>query len=565
MTQRPTPAIVSQAAVRALPRWAVALVCVLFLLPGFLGRDPWRAQELAALSVMFDMAWLHGPWLQPEVLGQTAQQWGLLPYWLGALSIQSLGWINAAWAAQLPFMGLTALTLWATWHSAFLLALQPAAQPVSFAFGGEAQPKDYARALADGALLLLVACLGLALLAHEITVDTAKLACAALWFLAWIRWLTKGHHSSTLALWTLGSLGLSLSGAPLLAAVWSLFSVAAVWRNRQTTQTMARWQVLAYGLPSLLTLWILMQLGWAWPEFSGGVLLDGQNWRSMLELLTWFTWPAGIFGAWAVWKWRKHWDEAHIYMPSAVVLTVVAASILNGAFDRLLLLGLPALAVLAALALPTLKRSVIALVDWFAVLFFSLGAVFIWVMWLAMMTGIPAKPAANVARLAPSFEPEFSWFLFAPALAATLAWLGLIAWRLGRSQVALWKPVVLSASGAMLCWMLLMTLWLPLLNHGMGLSPISQRIAQITGQQSCVALHGLPDSYVGGLLHHGQLQVLRASQPNAAQCDWLVIAPSIYEMPNPHINWAEWTFVQTLPRLRESRDGVLILKRKIDQ
>ena len=54
--RRPTPAIVSQAAVRALPRWAVALVCVLFLAPGFMGREPWRSHELEAFAVMLDMA-----------------------------------------------------------------------------------------------------------------------------------------------------------------------------------------------------------------------------------------------------------------------------------------------------------------------------------------------------------------------------------------------------------------------------------------------------------------------------------------------------------------------------
>ncbi len=39
--------------------------------------------------------------------------------------------------------------------------------------------------------------------------------------------------------------------------------------------------------------------------------------------------------------------------------------------DRSLLLGLPALATLAAFALPTLRRSVAALIDWFTLLFFS--------------------------------------------------------------------------------------------------------------------------------------------------------------------------------------------------
>lgn len=66
--------------------------------------------------------------------------------------------------------------------------------------------------------------------------------------------------------------------------------------------------------------------------------------------------------------------------------------------DRTLLLALPALATLAAFALPTLKRQVLALIDWFALLFFSTSALTIWVIWIAMQTGFPPQPAANVAR-----------------------------------------------------------------------------------------------------------------------------------------------------------------------
>ena len=52
---------------------------------------------------------------------------------------------------------------------------------VAFAFGGEAQPHDYARALADGGLLALVATLGLAQGAHEAApaLAPAQMAAAA--------------------------------------------------------------------------------------------------------------------------------------------------------------------------------------------------------------------------------------------------------------------------------------------------------------------------------------------------------------------------------------------------
>ena len=94
------------------------------------------------------------------MLGQHDPQLALLPYWVGAGFIQ---WAPQGWEdvfARLPFVGMLALTLAATWYAVYALARHPAAQPVAFAFGGEAKPGDYARALADGGLLALLACLG---------------------------------------------------------------------------------------------------------------------------------------------------------------------------------------------------------------------------------------------------------------------------------------------------------------------------------------------------------------------------------------------------------------------
>ena len=78
-------------------------------------------------------------------------------------------------------------------------------------------------------------------------------------------------------------------------------------------------------------------------------------------------------------------------------------------------------------------RSASAAIDWFSVFFFSACALVIWVIYVAMQTGVPAKPAANVAKLAPGFVPVFSAFALVAAafalLAAglSLAWYGRVA------------------------------------------------------------------------------------------------------------------------------------------
>ena len=85
-----------------------------------------------------------------------------------------------------------------------------------------------------------------------------------------------------------------------------------------------------------------------------------------------------------------------------------------------------------------------------ALLFFSISALAIWVIWISTQTGIPAKPAANVAKLAPGFVPSFSPWMLGLAPAATVAWCALVAWRTGRHRAAIWKSLVLPASGATL-------------------------------------------------------------------------------------------------------------------
>jgi hypothetical protein len=52
--------------------------------------------------------------------------------------------------ARLPFIGMLMATLAATWYAVYGLTRHPAAQPVAFAFGGEASPGE-ARAGDDAA------------------------------------------------------------------------------------------------------------------------------------------------------------------------------------------------------------------------------------------------------------------------------------------------------------------------------------------------------------------------------------------------------------------------------
>lgn len=567
--QRPTPAIVTQLAARRLPRWVLLLLGLIYVLPGLLGRQPWRGPDLAAFGVMLDMAQGSGDWLQPQVLGEAAAVQAWLPYWLGAAFIELLPWLPTELAARVPFGLLLGLTLACTWYATYHLARLPSAQPVAFAFGGEASPVDYARALADAALLALVASLGLAQFAHETTPDAAQLAFASLLLYACAR-LASPHAQwrwlSALA-WWLGAVGLALSGAPWIGAVlgtgWLLWSISACRHQRPGARDLLLIAFCASGtLLAGLLAWEL-ELPRRLEQLSDwAAWTDLAHWRRFGRLLLWFSWPAGLLALLSLWRWRRRLGNAQLLLPIWFALVGMASCWLLDASDRALLLALPALACLAAFALPTLSRSVTALVDWFALLFFSGCALLIWFYWIAIETGTPAKPAANVLRLLPGFKPELDWTLLLPALLGTLAWLGALAWRLGRYRPALWKGLVLSAGGSTLCWLLLMTLWLPALNYGLGQEPISRRIAALTPTGSCVLVHGLSQSQLAGLQHHGGLKLVRARQDQRSSCRLLVVEPQAEATLARAVDLSQWRPLRKVPRLRENRDGLLVYLRR---
>jgi 4-amino-4-deoxy-L-arabinose transferase-like glycosyltransferase len=203
--------------------------------------------------------------------------------------------------------------------------------------------------------------------------------------------------------------------------------------------------------------------------------------------------------------------------------TALVACIAMGGSDRALMLGLPPLAVLAAFALPTLQRSTAAAIDWFSVFFFSIAAITVWVVYLSIETGVPAKPAANIARLAPGYTPVFSLLALLLAAAGTLAWIWLVHWRTRRTRHPLWKSMVLPASGVSLCWLLVMTLLLAPLDHARSYRSLVERIARHVPRDACVAAPGMPRAPVAALEYLGGYRVDAITPAASTPCRYLLL------------------------------------------
>ncbi len=220
-----------------------------------------------------------------------------------------------------------------------------------------------------------------------------------------------------------------------------------------------------------------------------------------------FTWPAWPLAIWTWISWPDLRRSPHIAIPLSVASTVLLLILLQQHETNLLfLLLLPALAVMASFGLPTLKREAINAFDWFAVLSFTIVGGFVWVVWIASQNGPAAPIARNLSRLVPGFRPEFNIVSLVLALIVTVCWIALVRWRLSRHPKVLWRSVVLSSAGTTLMWVLLMTLWLPLVNFSRTYRDVATQIAtHLPSDYSCISPVRLGDAQIASFAYFGNM------------------------------------------------------------
>ncbi|HEX2541769.1 MAG TPA: hypothetical protein VHM00_11890 [Caldimonas sp.] len=545
---RPNPALVSEREATPLPRIPLFLLCAAYVLPGLFGRDPWKSADITAFGYIVNIANGRTPWLAPTVGGIPADG-AVLPYWIGAVFVKvAQGWLDPAFAARIPFALLLAGALALTWYATYHLARSESAQPLPFAFGGEAAPVDYARAIADGALLALIACLGLLQLGHETTPELAQLAAVTLFLYGMASSLLRPLAGGVFA--ALSLVALAASGAPSIAMLLALMGAAVTLRSpdgagRRVAALIAAGAALGAAAATALGAW-----GNRLGDFTSGVQAIG-----LLREFAWFAWPAWFLALWTLWRWRRHLLSRHIAVPLGCTAVLVGVWLAMAGEDRALMLALPALAVLAAFALPTLQRSAAAAIDWFSIFFFTIAATTGWLFYLAMQTGTPAKLAANVAKLSPGYVNTFSIVALAFALAGTVAWLWLARWRTGRNRHPLWKSLVLPASGVALCWLLTMTVLLPPVDNARSYRSMIQRISRLVPQTGCVAAPDMPRAQIVALEYLGGYRVDAVTPLTRTPCDYLLMARTQVK-PGPG-----WEYVGREIRLRKDDDVTDIYRR----
>ncbi len=489
-----TPARLTATATVKLPRLFLLAVGVVYILAGLFFRDPWKTDDVVGLATM--MTALNGPgsaMLLPQIGVLAHAQDGPLPMWVGTFSIWLFGPLfehyttpldAAMIASRLPNLLWFGLLTGSVWYGSYLLGRRPEPQPLALPFGGEPTVRDYGRMIADAALLLIVATVGILWRMHETSEVPALIAFQALAFYAVTRMLDQPVSGAI-------ALGLAL-GAAFLTRGWIgalpiMLAVPFCFRPRSALWPERKWLIISVviGVAMVLLWWIpAKRLGGYWTHNWWLWNIQSFSWPrydvmlSMVRDLPWFLWPTWPFALLALWRWRSWLAAPHIWIPLMfAVWPLVTMLFLADVFEpEYSLMAVPA-AVLAAFALPTLRRGVVNSLDWFAVMCFSLSTATVWLGWIALQTGWPRQIAYNIARQTRGYEAFVSWPALLIACLGTLAWIALVRWRLHSKPVALWRGTVLSAGGLIVTWLMLVTLWMPVLDYVRSYRGVSAQLA----------------------------------------------------------------------------------------
>lgn len=497
MDSRSTPARLTETAAVKLSRPFLLLIGAVYILAGLFFRDPWKTDDVVGLATMVTaLSEVDGSALLAPRIGVLAHaQDGPLSTWVGAFSIWLFAPLFEAFvpahdgaiiASRLPNLLWFGILVSSVWYGSYLLGRRPEPQPLQLPFGGEPSVRDYGRMIADAALLLILATVGIVWRMHETSEVPAIIALQALAFYAVARSIDRPVSGAITLGLALGCAFLArgwIGSLPIiLASLLAFHPRGALWPRRGWLLLSAGIALsvgLAWWLPVKMEQPYWAQNWWLWNSQSFG-LPQYDVILSLLRDLPWFLWPTWPFALLAVWRWRGWLASPHIWVPLMFLAwPFIIMCFLADVFEpEYALMAVPA-AVLAAFSLPTLRRAVVNSLDWFAVMCFSLTAATVWLGWFALHTGWPEQIHHNITRLTRGYDIFVSWPSVGIALAGTLAWVGLVRWRLHNKPAALWRGTVLSAGGMITTWLLLVTLWMPVLDYVRSYRDVSARLAMV--------------------------------------------------------------------------------------
>lgn len=502
------------------------IVCLAWLLPGLVGRDPWKPDEAIAFGVIHSLL-QGGSWIVPSIAGIPHLDSPPFASWIAAVFAQLFAPLLPAHDGARLASGF--------WVALTMLFLAPAAVRLLDERAGRISA------------LLLIGSLGLLLRGHEISFALAPMAGTAIALNGLIRFNTSPRAGGLMTGAGAGLVALTAGLMPALTVLLIpclLMSWMPAWRQRSAI----RWLAAAAAITlACAALWptLLLSSGagnvQAWLPTALGLHCLNAGGRSFdplyfLRTLPWYALPALPIAVWVWWKDRKHLrTRVELALPLVAFLTLlVMFSLVREPRDDMALPLLIPLILAAVQGLDRLPRGLASFMDWFGMVFFLLVAALLWSGWTGAMTGVPRGAAKWAARQAPGYTHELSWIAFGLALALTTIWLVAVL----RTRRTNRRAIVNWCAGITLIWVLTNLLWLPSIDHVRSYRATALAIKSALPGTACVAQLGLGDAQRAAFFYHGGLKFERIADDAKTTCGSLLVQGVTDKMPKLSGNWS---------------------------
>jgi 4-amino-4-deoxy-L-arabinose transferase-like glycosyltransferase len=453
------------------------VLCAIWILFGLTGHAPWKPLESTSITIVKGII-DGGSLIAPLAAGEST------------LDSPPLYYLTAAASAQLfsPFLSLHdgARLINAIWVTIILLMV------------GMTGRELWVRGVGRHATFIMVGTIGLVMNAHSLNTEIAGMASAATGFYALALSKRRPWRASGLLGLALGVGFLTdglvipiilLSTSVLLALIFKPWRTASFAKVLITAVLIASpialsWLALLYfQQPTIFSQWLNA-------SFNAFKL---QNHFYFLRILLWYAWPALPLAIWGLWRNR---DKLLSKPKFQLIIVFFACSLFFLGFSAQSkdIYAMPLLLPLVALgagSVEYLKRGAASALNWFGITLFGMIGFLIWLGWIAMATGHPAKIKERMLFLSGATSADIQWFMLLPAILVTAIWLFtcIRAKQGNRSTVTNW------AVGMTFGWSLLMSLWLPWIDTAKSYEPVFSGIYKmLPANTSCVNSLGVGQS-----------------------------------------------------------------------
>lgn len=490
--------------------WPVAVcLALVLLLPGLVGRDPWRGDDAEHFGVILQLL-QGGSWLTPTFQSEVWNQ-SPLYYWVNALIAWPFSlFLSLPDAARIGNLFWVGTTLYALYQAALTTLSNDDARVLPF---------------------LALSAPGLMLSAHETQPDLAIMTGYALFFWGASRLcfekVSPGSLLTALGIGvTLLSGGLCIT-LPLISVLLGLFLIKPRLRLNTLIALMLglligfSWFIhaAAFGEPQTANFAdALFEAIWPVTTLRNLSELPSAT-LSFVKLLAWATWPAWPIAAWTFWRRRLTFWHRETIIPLAVFFGALAFDVMSVAPrpSKSLVLLMPML-LLATASVTHLRRGAANMLDAFTLTLFTFTAAFVWLGWSAIHFGWPSHLSETVTRLEPGFRTPLTVVAPAVAFLLTIGWFVLMR-NIPRSPV---RGIQHWFAGITLIWALVVALWSPWLDHGMTFNRMAAQLNQQISAPGCIATYKVSDDARAALSYELNRAMPRSAIPPGKICRWLL-------------------------------------------